>query len=153
MTIRSQRWRTEHVWWSPDKLIVTCGELDGLPAIPWGWADSTVVATRRQLRAAGLRPGGQDPVAVLAFQHAQPNRRRIEHAALFLIERACPKREATPAQLRAVDQALRARRTCELCGTEQDHYLSTTSRLCGPCEDLTEFWPRRAAEHGWGWAA
>lgn len=138
------------VAWS-ESPILTVGMIDGIPAIPWGWADRTVVATRRQLRAAGLRPGG-DPVAALAFQHRRPAR-SVEHADLYLIAQAKPKRQATPAQLAAVRKALAARRTCQLCGHEQDYYLSTLSRLCTRCEDITEFWPRRAAEHGWGWAA
>lgn len=133
--------------------ILTCGTVDGLPAIPWGWADRELLATRRQLRAAGLRPAGRGPVAVLVFGHRHQGRRALEHAELFLIGDAAPKRTATPAQRAAIATALRARRTCQLCGREQNYYLSTISRLCAACEDVTGFWPARAAEHGWGWAA
>lgn len=152
MGARTWKRTTRVVSWSDD-VIVTCGEVDGLPAIPWGWADHRLLATFRQLRTAGLRPGGQDPVAVLVFQHAKPHRRCIEHASLYLIDAAKPKRTATAAQRDAIAKALAARRTCQLCGREQDHYLSTTSRLCVPCEDITNFWPNRAADHGWSWAA
>lgn len=138
--------------WS-DQPVLTCGTVDGLPAIPWGWADRELLATRRQLRAAGLRPGGRGPVAVLLFGHRQEGRRAVERAELFLIGDAASKRTATPGQREAVVKALRARRTCQLCGREQDYYLSTISRLCTRCEDVTGFWPTRAAEHGWGWAA
>lgn len=138
--------------WS-DQSILTCGTVDGLPAIPWGWADRELLATRRQLRNLGLRPAGRGPVAVLVFGHRQPQRRALEHTELFLIADARPKRTATPAQQAAIAAALRARRTCQLCDREQDYYLSTISRLCVACEDVTGFWPARAAEHGWGWAA
>ena len=151
MSARMRTRRTQTVAWS-EYPIVTCGQVEGLPAIPWGWADRNVLATRRQLRGMGLRPGGQSPVAVLTFQHTTPGR-SVDHADLFLIARAVPKRTATPAQRAAIDKALAARRTCQLCGHEQDHYLSTISRLCVRCEDITDFWPARAAEHGWSWAA
>lgn len=144
--------RTTTVPWS-ECPIVTCGVVDGLPAIPWGWAEPSLLATRRQLRGMGLRPGGWSPVAVLAFQHTTPGGRSVEYADLFLIARAVPKRIATAAQRTAIAKALAARRTCQLCGREQDYYLSTISRLCVRCEDVTGYWPRRAAEHGWGWAA
>jgi hypothetical protein len=152
MGLRRMACEYRRVPWS-DWPVFTRGTVDGLPAIPWGWADRSVLATRRQLRALGLRPGGAEPVAVLLFGHTRPNRRRVEHAALFLIAAALPKRTATPAQLAALGRALVARRTCRLCGREQEHYLSTVSRLCTPCEDVTDFWRVRAAEHGWGWAA
>jgi hypothetical protein len=139
------------VSWSETGLI-TRGEVDGLPALSWGWAARNRLATRRQLRALGLRPGGQEPVAVLMFQHTRPGR-RIEYARLYLIDRALPKREATPAQLAAVAKALAARRTCTRCGQVRDYYLSTVSRMCGPCEDRTDFWRRHASEHGWDWGA
>ena len=149
-----RRWPVVCQWvsWS-DSGLVTRGTVEGLPALSWGWAARDKLATRRQLRALGLRPGGQEPVAVLMFQHAKPNRRRIEYARLYLIERAVPKREATPAQRAAIAKALTARRTCTQCGQVQDYYLSTISRMCGPCADRTDFWRHRAAEHGWEWAA
>lgn len=37
----------------------------GLPEYDWGTAPTEQLATRRQLRAARLRPGGHDPVAIL----------------------------------------------------------------------------------------
>lgn len=88
---------------------------------------------------------------MLMFQHARLRGRRVEYARLYLIDRAVPKREATAAQRGAIAKALAARRTCSRCGGVQDYYLSTVSRLCGPCEDRTDFWQQRAA--GYGWAA
>jgi len=111
------------------------------------------MATRRQLRTMGLRPGGQGPVAVLLFAHRQPNRRRVEHAWLYLTATARPKRTATPAQRTAITRALAARRTCRRCAREQGYYLSTISQLCRGCEDSTDFWRTHATAHGWGWPA
>ncbi len=37
----------------------------GLPEYDWGTAPTDQLATRRQLRAARLRPGGHGPVAIL----------------------------------------------------------------------------------------
>jgi len=152
MGLRRMPYRYQRVPWS-DWPVLTRGSVDGLPAISWGWADRTVLATRRQLRALGLRPGGAEPVAVLLFGHHHANRRRIEHAHLFLISAAAPKRTATPAQLAAIGRALAARRTCRECGREFDTYVSTLSRMCTRCEEATGFWAAWAAEHGWGWAA
>ncbi|HVK06604.1 MAG TPA: RRQRL motif-containing zinc-binding protein [Armatimonadaceae bacterium] len=124
----------------------------GLPILAWGWAPRDIFATRRQLQSLGLRPGGADPVVCLHFQHRKAAR-SLEHAFLYLISESVPKRTATPAQRDAIELALYARRCCRKCGTEQDYYVSTISRMCHLCEDLTDFWARRAAEHGHSWPA
>jgi hypothetical protein len=139
-------WR--EVPWS-ESLVLTRGRVDGLPLLQWGWAPRERLATVRQLRARGLRPGSADPVALLLFGHRKPAR-RIEFANLYMIERAKPKREATPAQLTAIAVALRARRTCQECGQVAPYYLSTVSRMCHECETRLLFWEKRAAEYGWG---
>jgi hypothetical protein len=77
--------------------VLTRGRVDGLPVLQWGWAPREVLATVRQLRERGLRPGGADPVALLLFGHRKPAR-RIELACLYLIAEAKPKRTATAAQ-------------------------------------------------------
>lgn len=143
-------WQT--VPWA-DGPVLTRGTVAGLPALTWGQAARYPLATRRQLRNARLAPGGREPVAVLVFAHRRPNRRRVERAWLYLTTTAVPKRTASPAQLVAIEQALAARRTCELCGREQTYYLSTLSRLCRPCEDVTDFWRTHAESRGWGWPA
>lgn len=149
MSIRRRPYVSQHV--DGLGMTPTRGTHDGYPVLTWGWADRRVLATIRQLRAAGLRPGGQDAVAVLLFQHRRPAR-STDFARLYLIEQALPKRTATPAQRAAIATALRARRTCKgPCGQLQDYYLSTTSRMCGPCETGTQFWERHAAEHGHSW--
>ncbi|MGK8506368.1 RRQRL motif-containing zinc-binding protein [Nocardia asiatica] len=62
--------------------------------------------TRRQLRAAGLRPGGQDPVALMVREPT--GRKRRLWAYLFDVDKAAPKRTASAAQLAAVEKAVRA---------------------------------------------
>lgn len=134
-------------------VVMTRGNHNGFPVLTWGWADRRVLATVRQLRSRGLRPGGQDPVALLVFGHRK-QARATDFARLYLIERALPKRTATPAQRVAIDAALRARRTCSgPCGEVQDYFVSTISRMCGACETATDFWARYAAEHGYSWEA
>jgi hypothetical protein len=149
VTIRRRPWVLAHV--DGLGMVWTRGTWDGLPVLTWGWADRRVLATRRQLRAMELAPGGHDPVAALVFGHRRPGR-RCEYARLWLIARAVPKRTPTTAQLRAVRAALIARRTCTgPCGQVQPRCVSTTSRMCPACETTTNFWPRYAAEHGYTW--
>jgi hypothetical protein len=97
----------------------------GLPTYPWRWAPDGLL-TVRQLRARGLRPGGQDITAQILW------RRGKRVAYLYRAEDARPKRTATPAQLAAVHAALRARRTCDSCGTEKPYYIP---RRYGECLD------------------
>ncbi|MEV0810417.1 RRQRL motif-containing zinc-binding protein [Micromonospora sp. NPDC050200] len=87
------------------------------------------LATRRQLRAAGLRPGGHDPVAQILWRRGK----RI--AYLYRLDLAAPKRTATPAQREAIAKALRARRTCRTCGVVQPYYIP---RRYGECLDCHE---------------
>ncbi|WP_280492826.1 RRQRL motif-containing zinc-binding protein, partial [Nocardia asiatica] len=61
--------------------------------------------TRRQLRAAGLRPNGQDPVALMVREPT--GRKRRLWAYLFDVGKAAPKRTASAAQLAAVEKAVR----------------------------------------------
>lgn len=61
--------------------------------------------TRRQLAAAGLRPGGQDIAGILPYRRYGHTHR----AYLFDIALAKPKRAATAAQLAALTKARRER--------------------------------------------
>ncbi|MPZ67345.1 MAG: hypothetical protein GEU83_18195 [Pseudonocardiaceae bacterium] len=148
--------RRPYVWqtvpWS-DGQILTRGSVDGLPALTWGRADREALATARQLRELGLRPAGADPVAVLVFGHRREGRRPVEYASLYRIDEAAPKRTATPAQREAIERALGARRTCQRCGQQQDYYLSTRSRMCGPCSEATGVWDDQAAAVDDDWRA
>ncbi|WRZ73902.1 hypothetical protein OG251_20970 [Streptomyces sp. NBC_01237] len=87
-------------------------------------------ATRRQLRAMGLRPGGQDVVAELQ----RPRRRRGPLIAyLYRIDRAKPVRPMTPARTAALAKAMRARRTCPNCRTDVGYCIPPTLGMCVPC--------------------
>lgn len=104
----------------------------GLPTYPLGWAPEGL-ATVRQLRAAGLRPGGQDPVAQILWNGVGGDR----VAYLYRVDAALPKRTATPAQRVAIGKALRARRTCPTCGTTRDYYIPRSLGECLACADWT----------------
>src|SRR5215831_9205420 len=79
------------------------GRRFGIPTYPYHWAPRGLLTTR-QLRARGLRPGGQDIVAQILWRHGK----RV--AYLYREDLALPKRQATPAQLAAIGCALQARR-------------------------------------------
>jgi hypothetical protein len=104
------------------------GSRYGLPTYPYHYAPDGL-ATRRQLRASGLRPAGQPVTAQIIWKHH--GKRRI--AYLYRTDLAAPKRQATPAQLAAVAAALRARRTCPACGTEKPYYIPTSLGECLDC--------------------
>lgn len=110
------------------------GNRYGLPTYPWRMAPSGLL-TMRQLRARGLRPGGQEPAAQILWKHH--SRRRV--AYLYHQNLALPKRQATPAQLAAIARALLARRTCPSCATEKNYYIP---RSYGECNDCVARWAR-----------
>ena len=100
----------------------------GIPTYWWHGAPEGL-ATRRQLRAAGLRPGGQDPAAQIMWRGVGGDR----VAYLYRIDAAAPKRTATPRQREAIQRALLARRTCPTCGQVRDYYLRTSLGECNTC--------------------
>jgi hypothetical protein len=100
----------------------------GIPTYPWRLAPDGLL-TVRQLRALGLRPGGQQPVAQILWRKGK----RV--AYLYLTSLALPKRTATPAQLAALAAALRARRTCPACGTEQPYCIPRSRGECNDCAE------------------
>jgi hypothetical protein len=99
----------------------------GLPTYPFKFAPAGL-ATRRQLRAENLRPGGQDIAAQIIW------RRGKRTAYLYRIDLALPKRPATSAQRAALDKALQARRTCPDCAQVKPYYIP---RRTGACLDCT----------------
>ena len=103
------------------------GRRYGIPTYPYRWAPKHLY-TARQLRARGLRPGGQAPTAQILW------RRGMRVAYLYRADLALPRRQATPAQLVAIAKALRARRICPACGTEKPYYIP---RSLGECLDCT----------------
>lgn len=123
-------WDLRPVPWSQWQEF-TRGLYLGLPLLSWNTAPREKLATKRQLRAQGLRPGGQSPVALLYFRHRTACTWVL--ANLYLIERAKPVRPMTPARWRAQAKATAARRTCRECGTDAGVELPKTHRLCEPC--------------------
>jgi hypothetical protein len=99
----------------------------GIPTYPYRFAPDGL-ATVRQLRARDLRPGGQDIAAQLMW------RRGKRVAYLYRIDLAKPKRQATAAQLAALDKALRARRICPTCEQVKPYYIPRRTGACLDCE-------------------
>ncbi|MGW9079678.1 RRQRL motif-containing zinc-binding protein [Streptomyces kronopolitis] len=107
----------------------------GLPTYPWRLAPEGL-ATRRQLRALGLRPGGQPVVA----QIERPRRRRGPLVAyLYRTDLAKPVRPMTPAKWQAIAAALAARRLCPGCGLDRGYTIPTSLGTCVTCADAPAF--------------
>ena len=111
------------------------GKRYGIPTWPWRMAPPHL-ATRRQLTAAGLRPGGQDVQAqVLWRSRRSGSREGVRAAYLYDSRLALPKRTATPAQLEALAKALTARRTCPDCKTDAGYVLPRHLGICLDCAE------------------
>ncbi|MEU6079575.1 RRQRL motif-containing zinc-binding protein [Streptomyces sp. NPDC047108] len=105
------------------------GSQFGMPTYPWRYAPDGL-ATRRQLRARGLRPGGQP----IAAQVLRPRYRRGPLVAyLYRVDRAKPVRPMTPGKWNALAKAMRARRTCLQCRTDAGYVIPTSLGICVPC--------------------
>ncbi|MET9253723.1 RRQRL motif-containing zinc-binding protein [Streptomyces sp. NPDC003717] len=102
----------------------------GVPTYPWRFAPDGM-ATRRQLRAEGLRPGGQP----IAAQVMRTNRRtggdRV--AYLYRLDLAKPVRPMTSRKWHALALAMLARRTCPACRVTYDYCIPTSLGMCVPC--------------------
>ncbi|WP_371795627.1 RRQRL motif-containing zinc-binding protein [Streptomyces sp. NBC_01718] len=105
-----------------------------LPEYRWRLAPDGY-ATRRQLRALGLRPGGQDVAAELR----RPRKRRGPLLAyLYRIDRAKPVRPMTPGRAAALAKAMTARRTCPNCRLDAGYCIPRSLGMCVPCADSTD---------------
>ncbi|MFI6552069.1 RRQRL motif-containing zinc-binding protein [Streptomyces griseus] len=100
-----------------------------LPCYRWRLAPDGL-ATRRQLRALGLRPGGQDVVAEV---HRPRRRRGPLVAYLYRVDGAKPVRPMTPGRWAALAKANAARRTCPACHRDAGYVISPTLGMCTPC--------------------
>lgn len=98
----------------------------GVPTYPFRMAPDGL-ATRRQLAARGLRPGGQEPVARIVWRKGR------RFADLYRVEAALPKRTPSSAVLAALVKAMIPRRTCAECGQVKDYCVSTRTGVCGAC--------------------
>ncbi|MBZ4322481.1 RRQRL motif-containing zinc-binding protein [Streptomyces huiliensis] len=100
-----------------------------IPTYPWRLAPDGL-ATRRQLRAAGLWPGGQPVVAQL-------ERRRYRRpplvAYLYRVDAARPVRPMTPARWAALAKAMAARRTCPACHRDAGYVIPASLGTCVTC--------------------
>ncbi|MFE7948236.1 RRQRL motif-containing zinc-binding protein [Streptomyces sp. NPDC057426] len=103
-----------------------------LPVFRWKQAGRKNLATRRQLREMGLRPGGQEPVARIECRGG------TRFAWLYRIDQAVPKIPMTLAKEAALDRAMAARQTCPSCGRRYFHCLPLrTLGSCLECHDGT----------------
>jgi hypothetical protein len=113
-----------------DKCFDPDGARYGVPTYPWRLAPDGL-ATRRQLRAAGLRPGGQP----IAAQVMRINRRtggpRV--AYLYREDLAKPVRPMTSRKWGALALAMLARRTCPSCRITYDYCMPRSLGMCVPC--------------------
>ncbi|MFI2298275.1 RRQRL motif-containing zinc-binding protein [Actinacidiphila glaucinigra] len=108
----------------------------GIPTFPWRLAPDGY-ATRRQLRARGLRPGGQ-PVAAQLMRQARRRKSGVLVAYLYRIDRAKPVRPMTPGKRAALAAAMRARRLCPACRTDAGYCIPTSLGMCVPCAYPTD---------------
>ena len=88
------------------------------------------LATYRQLAAAGLRPGGAQPVAELSWWHGSGTR----IAYLYDVKMAVPQRPMTPAKKTALAKAMLAKRTCPSCSRDVGYVIPTSLGRCVDCE-------------------
>jgi hypothetical protein len=102
----------------------------GIPTYGWRMAPAHL-ATRRQLRARGLCPGGNPVVAQLMWAAG----RATKAAYFYDLRTATPKRIPSPAQLAALQRAMTARRTCPECGQVKPYVIPRSLGTCPECAD------------------
>ncbi|MFE5899996.1 RRQRL motif-containing zinc-binding protein [Streptomyces sp. NPDC056488] len=105
--------------------------MSAIPVYRWRLAPEGL-ATFRQLRALGLRPGGQPVVAQLE----RPRRRRGPLVAyLYRVDQAKPVRPMTPAKRAALERANAARQVCPECRRDAGYRIPASLGMCVPCAD------------------
>ncbi|MHC0431485.1 RRQRL motif-containing zinc-binding protein [Streptomyces sp. O3] len=107
------------------------GRRYGIPTFPWRFAPDGY-ATRRQLRAMGLRPGGQ-PVAAQLMRRSKRRKAGCAVAYLYRIDLAKPVRPMTSRKWGALALAMLARRTCPVCEITYGYCLPTSLGMCLLC--------------------
>ncbi|MFF3633975.1 RRQRL motif-containing zinc-binding protein [Streptomyces sp. NPDC002250] len=103
----------------------------GIPTYPWRLAPDGY-ATRRQLRACGLRPGGQEVAAQIMRTH-RGRKSGVQMAYLYRVDRAKPVRRMTSRKWGALALAMLARRTCPNCRITYSYCIPTSLGMCVPC--------------------
>jgi hypothetical protein len=91
------------------------------------------LATRRQLRALRMCPGGQEPYALLVWRGGK------RWAWLYRLDLARPSRVPSSAQLNALDKAMQARRTCGQCRQVADYCIPTSDGRCLDCIEAASY--------------
>ncbi|MDL2080776.1 RRQRL motif-containing zinc-binding protein [Streptomyces sp. GXMU-J15] len=104
----------------------------GIPTYPWTLAPAGL-ATRRQLRALGLRPGGQPVAAQVMRVNRRTGTDRV--AYLYRVDLAKPVRPMTSRKWGALALAMLARRTCPMCRITYGYCLPTSLGCCVLCAD------------------
>ncbi|MEU9983749.1 RRQRL motif-containing zinc-binding protein [Streptomyces sp. NPDC050856] len=94
------------------------------------------LATKRQLRAMGLRPGGQAPVA-------EVETRGPKNGLLYEIAKALPVRPMTLAKEYALDKAMAARQTCGICRRRYYFVLQDSAGIATAAGELARMNPLR----------
>ncbi|MFD9236413.1 RRQRL motif-containing zinc-binding protein [[Kitasatospora] papulosa] len=107
------------------------GTMHGIPTFPWKYAPDGY-ATRRQLRARGLRPGGQE-VAAQIMRRSPRRKAGVAVAYLYRIELAKPVRPMTPGRTVALAKAMLARRTCPECRVDVGYCIPISLGMCPTC--------------------
>ncbi|MDH6569471.1 hypothetical protein M2160_004492 [Streptomyces sp. SAI-117] len=108
------------------------GARHGIPTYPWRLAPDRY-ATRRQLRAQGLRPGGQPIAAQVMRLNRRTSTPRV--AYLYRVDRALPVRPMTSRKWGALALAMHARQTCPCCQITFSYCISRRYGMCGLCID------------------
>jgi hypothetical protein len=108
------------------------GERFGIPTYPPRLAPDGL-ATRRQLRAKGLRPAGQPVVAQVMWNSRRWDRLMV--AYLYRVDLAKPVRAMTPAKRVALAAAMLARRTCPVCRRDAGYVIPVSLGTCVPCAE------------------
>ncbi|MFD8325209.1 RRQRL motif-containing zinc-binding protein [Streptomyces lydicus] len=117
-------------FWDPE------GRKYGLPTYPWRLAPDGL-ATRAQLRARGLRPGGQEIAAQILWRSRRV-RGGVRVAYLYRIDLTRPVRPMTPGKWAALERALAARRMCPSCGLDAGYTIPTSLGTCVSCADAPQ---------------
>ncbi|MFI7093418.1 RRQRL motif-containing zinc-binding protein [Streptomyces lydicus] len=112
-------------FWDPD------GTKYGIPTYPWRLAPDGLV-TRAQLRARGLRPGGQEIAAQILWRSRRAHG-GIRAAYLYRIDQAKPVRPMTAGRRAALARAMAARRMCPNCRTDAGYCIPRSLGMCVPC--------------------
>lgn len=102
----------------------------GIPTYPWKLAPNGL-ATRRQLRAQGLRPGGQPIAAQVMRINRRTGTERVGY--LYRVDLARSVRPMTSRKWGALALAMLARRTCPKCQITYGYCMPRSLGMCVLC--------------------